>query len=144
MFIGRETKGVPWSIRISLGMPTRLKIKTSSRTMFADFMEGYCLGVSSSIVDLGNSRCVHVPNQTWEGALQGLCLSAQRAPQLSALGLGDLVEVTEERCVDKLDSTDRTVGLLHPYLANGSGPGASGGCWLPTGAQKLVVIGQTP
>ncbi len=51
MFIGRETKGVPWSIRISLGMPTRLKIKTSSRTMFADFMEGYCLGVSSGIVD---------------------------------------------------------------------------------------------
>ncbi len=89
-------------------------------------------------------RCVPVPNQTWEGVLQGLCLSAQRAPKLSALGLGDLVEVTEERCVDKLDSTDRTVGLLHPYLANGCGPGAAGGCWLPTGAQQLVVIGQTP
>ncbi len=42
---------MPWSIRISLGMPTQLKSKTSSRTMFAGFTEGYYLGVSSGIVD---------------------------------------------------------------------------------------------
>ncbi len=73
-------------------------------------------------------RCVHVPDQTWKVAQQGPCLSAQRAPQL--LGSGDLVEVTEERCIDKLDITDRTAGHLHPYLANLSGPRAAGGCWL--------------
>ncbi len=85
--------------------------------MFAGFTEGYYLGVSSGIVD--NYQDVFMsPTRLGKWPYKVHAYLPHRAPQLLALGSGDLVEVTEERCIDKLDITDRTAGHLHPYLAN--------------------------
>lgn len=53
----REVKGVPWSVRISFGMPTRLNNRTSSRAITLEVAfcrgrtSGYCRPVKA-VLDL--------------------------------------------------------------------------------------------